>query len=454
MKKLLSICLCAVFLLASVGTTVFAETGMPADVSRDGEVTLEDASRLFFALSGQLTLTAAQTALADNDRNGTVDLSDVTQAFYYVNGKEDLLPVAVAFTAQYMDVSDTARRLEEPLVFYTRSEFSQFAAQHEDVSFYSWLRTFKNTDNALIAVPMTTVGYVASVSVRDNILDIAVVTPSVPAAEHTAYAFLSVDPQDIDGKELHVMHYTDTSGKRADPTQTVYHNSSGHGYSCTMNEDGQTATFRLSMEMSSLGYDITDMRYITTDDALIVIYDLLVPNRTHGVMTALETITGVMTVDAGDYTGQPIVLYEQTREIYEPIIGIRMPFTTVFQQDFGNADPAENSTQLITSLEQLEQVYADDHPNAPDYTVGFTQDYFEEHALILVKAYHDVLPEAVTIDGMGVSGETVTVSILFSFREWVLPALYHGRLLLEIDAADGEYIKTVRCQSHHEIITA
>ncbi len=452
MKRCICAVLCTALLMTAFVTTVHAETGVPADLSRDGEVTLSDASRLFNSVAGHLTLSAVETALADSNRNGAIDLSEAVRTFYHVNGAENVLPEAVAYTPQYMDVSDGEPLYSEPLVFLDRASFSPFIKQHTDVSYYSWMRTYKNTDKALIAVPMTKAGYVASVSAQGNVLDIAVVTPSVPQIEHTAYAFLEVEPAAVEGKDIRVTNYADTSGKAADPTQTVIHESSGHGYSCTMNEDGKTATFRLDLYMSTLGYDITDMSYIATDDALIVIYDLLVPHRTHGVLTAMETITATMTIDAWQYRGQPIVLYERTRECYEPLIGSKMPFKTVYEERFSYYQPAENSVQLITSLEQLEQAYADDTTYAPDYTEGFTADYFEDHALILVKAYAPNLPEAVEIDGLGISGETITVSILYTYREWYQPMLYHGRILLEINAADGEDIETIRCQSHNQTI--
>ena len=453
MKKYVCMFLCVVLLLTALSATVHAETELPADTSHDRVITLEDAVHIFGAVCGQQELSAVETALADSNRNGSVDLSDAARAFYYVNGEDTVLPEAVAFSAQYMDVSNGEPLYDEPQVFYDRASFSPFMNKHADVSVYSWLRTYKNTEKALIAVPITNVSYVASVSVQGDVMHIATVTPSVVQTPHTAYAFLSVDPQAVEGKTVCVTDYADTSGKLRDPEQTVvYDKIFSPDYSCTMNEDGKTATFCLNKTMSSLGYEITDMSYIATDDALIVIYDLLVPHRTHGVFTALETINASMTIGAGDYRGQPIVLYERTRERYEPLIGSKMPFDIVFEQEFSDAQPAENQVELITSLEQLEQVYADDSVYAPDYTEGFTADYFEEHALILVKAYSPNLPESVEIDGLGIWADTITVSILYNFRQWHQPMLYHGRFLLEISAADGEDVKAVHVQSHNETI--
>ncbi len=56
------------------------------DVNLDGTVSLPDATLLFYAVNGMVTLTEEQQGMADLDEDGTVSLNDATALFYRVNG--------------------------------------------------------------------------------------------------------------------------------------------------------------------------------------------------------------------------------------------------------------------------------------------------------------------------------------------------------------------------------
>ncbi len=56
------------------------------DVNLDGNVDLNDATRLFYYVNGMVRLSEDALKAADYTDNGTVDLNDATRLFYYING--------------------------------------------------------------------------------------------------------------------------------------------------------------------------------------------------------------------------------------------------------------------------------------------------------------------------------------------------------------------------------
>lgn len=445
-KKFVCLLLCAA-LLAS-GMSIGATAAKQSD-----SVTLGHLTRLFYAVAGEHSLRAHEIACADVNHNGNIDLQDVTQAFYRLNGQETAT-VSVEFDAKIWNLEDTRNQSTDPFVLESNSDLQSFVADNPQAQMCQWdLRVDFNTQSVIVVPFDITYNYVADVTADDDTVYVSVVSITnglfIP---NKSFALLTVAKEDIADKTVSVTRYTATNGKRSLSSQTMTSGGAsfnGDKLGATCRAD--STTLSVSYTMPSGGYTIEDMDYVATDDAFLVICSVLTPHPEDSTLSVLETISASMPIAQGDYHGQPIVLVERYRYDYRSVIGTAISHKVVFEGELSNASPAQQSDAiLITSYDELTAAYNADAKGAPDYTAQFDETYFEEHALILVKAYYHVLPHEVHIDGVGVRSGTLHVMLRYTNKAYHLPMLYHGRFLVEIAAEDAAGIRDVCCDVYEE----
>ncbi len=445
-KKFVCLLLCAA-LLAS-GMSIGATAAKPTD-----SATLSNLARLFYAVAGERSLSAHEIARADVNRNGNIDLQDVTQAFYRLNGQETAT-VSVAFDMKIWDLDNTRNASTEPFVLESNGDFAAFVADNPQAQMCpDGLRVDFST-HAVIVVPFDiTYNYVANVTTDDDTVYVSVVSITNGLfTPNKSFALLTVAKEDIDGKDVSITRYTTTSSKRSASSQTMTpggasFNGDKLGATCRADD----ASLSVSYTMPSGGYTFEDLDYVVTDDAFLVICSVLTPRPDDMTLSVIETISASMPIAQGDYHGQPIVLVERFRVDYRLVVGTEIPHKVVFEGELSNASPAQQSEAvLITSYDALIDTYSADAKGAPDYTAQFDEAYFEDHALILVKAYYHVLPHEVHIDGVGVQSGTLHVMLRYTNKAYHLPMLYHGRFLVEIPAREAATANGVRCDVYEE----
>ena len=197
------------------------------------------------------------------------------------------------------------------------------------------------------------------------------------------------------------------------------------------------------------------MHYIATDDVLFVTCDLRIPAPDEYGFSVVQTVSGSMTMENGVYNGQTVVLCERFHYPTDAVVGEPIHHQIVYQSDefdFYGDDRYESDAQLITSLEELKAAYAAERRGSPDYTEGFDETYFQEHTLILFKPYYHNIPYGVTLDGVGIQDNVLHVTVRFTELDMYQPALYYGRLLIEVDARDAVGMDTVECHEEETLI--
>ncbi len=499
LRKLIVFLLCTSMIIGCITVTATAETAASSSA-----ITIEAVVRIFYAVTGELTLRAHETALADADHNGTLELSDATQAFYRVNGLEPSLPQAIEYTVAYRDVKDTATPSEvdaEVHTFSTAKEWYAFTDDtHTHIERYqfSWHPCDFDT-HSLLVIPMTTHDrYIASVTADEEHLYITTVTvsdPAVTAFDRTAYAFVAIAKSDLAGKTPLVINYNDNSGCYVDPEETILNNYRSLSYAPTACgcEHSRTMVFqsvedcetfinahlpvtdhpsydaiktllteelaayddaffetnvllRIVNAASTSGFTTEDVTYCSTADVLLITTTQQVPmDGDVLLLSGFDSVTYVP-VAKEHYSGQEIMTIERNRSRH-------IDYATVYQSgDLDVYGEDETVAELITSLDVLQAAYAEERSGSPDYTVGFDDTYFEDHALILVKPFYWILPYGVTIDEVSTDGHTLHVTVRFTNLDHHMPALYHGRLLVEVDASDVADIDTVICHTEEALI--
>ncbi len=447
LRKLTAVILCVCLLMSGVTVTATAqkEQAIPS---------LYEAARLFYAAAGKITLHPHEETLADLNGDGEFTLSDAVKAFYLANGvKATTKPLA--FECYLWQLTNGAFLPDDPSVITDSQTLNAFVQANEGFANAMWMLDVDFDTQALLAVPLQNHNsYVTSVSTDDDAVHVSLVAlPMKPDIPYIAYAFITVDKEAVIGKTVSVSSTARTDAVSGRDVYGRYDctNACTDGlrrtYAVDASENG-TATVDVSYVVPSSGYAVTGMGYLATDDVLFVTCDLRIPSPSACSLSVIQTVSGRMTIGNGVYRGQTVVLCERFHYATDAVVGDPIDHTIVYQSDdleFYGEDRYETEAELITSLEQLEAAYAAERHGSPDYTEGFDDAYFQRHALILLKPYFSVLPYGVTLDGVGVQDGALHVTVRYTNLDRYLPALYYGRLLIEVDAHNVAGIDTVVC---------
>lgn len=447
LRKLTLVLLCALILIH--GASVAATADTPP---------LDTASRLFFAVAGELTLRAHEIALADYDGDGEIGLADATTAFYRINGAETAMR-PLAFDAVLWELADTVSYGKKPVIIADAEALNAFIGENKGFANATWMLNVRFETQALLAVPLTDgSAYVAAVTTDENTVNVSLVAlPTATVSPRTAYALITVSKDDVVGKSLTVSSHAETTAVSDHTFLPHSGNISSTGslsreYGVHAGASG-TATVYVSYTVPSSGYDILGMGYIATEDILYVTCDLQIPAPEDASFTVIGATSGSLTLESGVYTGQEVVFCERFSFPTATTVGEPIAHKVVYESDhlefYGEDD---TTAELITSLDALQAAYAAEQSGSPDYTLPFDDAYFEDHALILVKPFHYDLPYGVSIDGVGIDGNTLHVTVRITDLDYCLPALYHGRLLVAVDATDIAGIETVVCHTEETLI--
>ncbi len=455
LRKLTAIVLCLCLLISGITVTATAAEERPTP-------SLYEAVRLFYAVAGKITLHPQEEALADLNGDGSFTLEDATAAFYLACGMKAPLR-ALAFDAYLWQLGNAASLPDDPLMITDYAAMNTFFRTNAGFVNAAWMLDIDFDTKALLAVPLKSYNsYVTAVCTDTNAVYVSLVTlPTKPDIPYTAYAFITVDKDAVIGKTIVVSSTAETdavvTGRdlygRYDCTN-AYAGGSRRTYGVDALENG-TATAYVSYIVPSTGYAITGMSYIATDDVLFVMCDLRIPAPSEYGLSVVQTVSGSMTIGNGVYNGQTVVLCERFHYPTDAVVGKPIDHQIVYQSEeleFYGEDRYESEGQLITSLEQLKAAYAAERRGSPDYTKGFDDAYFQSHALILLKPYYPVLPYGVTLDGVGVEDNTLHLTVRYTNLDYCLPALYYGRILIEVDARDLVNIDKVECHQEETLI--
>ncbi len=453
LRKLIVFLLCTSMLIGCITVTATAETAASSSA-----ITIEAAARMFYAVAGELTLRAHETALADYDGDGEIGLTDATTAFYRTNGIETAMR-SLAFEAYLWELADTVSYGKKPVVIADAEALNAFIGENKGFINAMWMLKIDFEAQALLAVPLTDgSAYVAAVTTDENTVNVSLVAlPTATVSPRTAYALITVGKEDVIGKSLTVSSHAETTAVSDHtflPHSGNFKPTGALSREYGVNAHGSgAATVYVSYTVPSSGYDILGLGYIATEDILYVTCDLRIPAPDDASFTVIEATSGSLTLESGVYTGQEVVFCERFSFPTDTIVGEPIAHNVVYESDhleFYGED--ETTAELITSLDALQAAYAEERSGSPDYTVGFDDTYFEDHALILVKPFYWILPYGVTIDEVSTDGHTLHVTVRFTNLDYHMPALYHGRLLVEVDAADVADIDTVVCHTEETFI--
>ena len=451
LRKLTAVFLCLCLMIS--GVTVNANAAEEQQTP-----SLYEAARLFYAAAGKITLYPHEEALADLNGDGEFTLSDAVEAFYRANGMTTPLR-SLAFDAYLWQLANAASLPDDPLVITDSATETAFFRENKGFVNAAWMLDVDFDTQALLAVPLKNYNsYVNAVNTDATAVYVSLVTlPTKPDIPYTAYALITVDKNAVIGKTVTVSSTAETDAVAGRDVYGYYDctNTYTEGARRTFGVDisgNGTASAYVSYVVPSTGYAVTGMRYVATDDVLFVTCDLRIPAPDDYGFSVVQTVSGSMTIESGVYNGQTVVLCERFHYPTDAVVGEPLDHQIVYQSDefdFYGDDRYESVAQVITSFAELEAAYAAERRGSPDYTEGFDETYFQNRALILFKPYYHNIPYGVTLDGVGVQDDTLHVTVRFTELDMYQPALYYGRILIEVDARDVVGITSVECHEEY-----
>ncbi len=172
-------------------------------------------------------------------------------------------------------------------------------------------------------------------------------------------------------------------------------------------------------------------------------------------------------VSIADYDENGIVNTTDTRKVLIDVLkgAVIVPATIASELPKGNTisftqtvnlgnmvgENAECDTcYIVQSLEELQALYTFECSVSGNYIEAFTEDFFQENPLVLVKIYvtsapRDVYVHQITRDSNGY----LTIHLLEEYAYGVNLIIYGGRILLEIEKEDLNNV--IRIQLYEDI---